>query len=109
MLLPSIHGLVAAATDANLVAAGQQLVADAHGRVALVAHEHHVGGVNRRLLFDDAARLLRPTRLAMPLHDIESFDDDGFFVGKHAQHLAGLAALLAADHHDAVVLANLHE
>src|SRR5689334_3781327 len=108
MLFPSIHGFVAAAANANLAAIGQQLVADAHGRIALVAHEHHVGGVNRRLLFDDAACLLRPARLTVPLHDIEPLDDHGVLVGQHAQHLAGLAALLAADHHNAVVLANLH-
>ena len=59
------------------------LLTDARRRVALIAHNHNVGSMNRGFLFNDPARLLRATRLGMALDHIESFDDNRVLVRQH--------------------------
>src|SRR6185436_8123008 len=82
---------LASAANSNLVAVGEDFVADSRRRVAFIAHDHDVGSMNRRFLFQNAAGLLRAARLGMAFDDVQSLDDDGVLFLQNAQDLAGLA------------------
>src|SRR6266508_2913846 len=103
-----IQCFVAAATDANLLAVCQDLSANSHRRVTLVAHDHDIRNIDGSFLLDDPTRLLRATRLGMPFDDIDSLDNNSVFIPQDPEHFADLAPFLAGDHHNTVVLANLH-
>src|SRR5678815_4772861 len=75
-----IEGLLAAPADANFFAVRQNLVADPHRRITLVAHDHNVRSMNARFLLDDAAGLLWTARLCMALDHVSSFNDDSVFI-----------------------------
>src|SRR4030095_1760708 len=97
--------LVAAApADAHAASILEHQLAHAHRRVALVAHDHDVGDVNRGFFLDDARRGLRAARLLVPLDHVETLDQRALPAGQHAQNLAGLAALAAGDDHHRIVL-----
>src|SRR5262249_55413131 len=83
--------------------------AGAHRTVALVTHQHHVREMDRRLALDDAVRRLSAARAGVALHQVHALDDHPRLLGHHPQHLTGLAALLAGDDHDRVVLADSRE
>src|SRR5947199_5504656 len=71
--------------------------------------EHHVGEVDRTLLLDHATDLLCALRARHLLRTLVALDHVQPFhvhparLGLDAQHLAALAAILAADHDDFVV------
>src|SRR5262249_6589984 len=73
-----------------------------------VTHHHDVGSTNRGFLFHDSPGLLRAPRPTVPLHHIDSFDNDRVLIGEHPKDFAGFSSLLPRNHHDAVILANLH-
>src|SRR3954465_14265576 len=91
------------------------LAGDPHAGRLLVLRvdEHHVGDVDRAFLLDHAADRLRPLgaayllRALVALDDVQALDVDPGLLGVHAQDLAGLAAVLAADDDDLVVAADL--
>src|ERR1700722_5841830 len=79
------------------------------GRLApLGVHDHHVGDVDRALLFNHTADLLGPLRtgpllaLLMALDDVEAFHEEPVLGRLHPEHAALLAAILAAHHDDLV-------
>jgi hypothetical protein len=45
-------------------------------------------------------------RLRMPLDDVHALDNEAVLVRDDLQHAPALAAILAGDHHDVVVLPN---
>src|SRR5439155_1478918 len=72
--------LTAVHADDRLLPIGQHGLADAGGLVALVADEHYVGVVERRLEVDDAAladrrRALLLTGARVTLQDVDALDD----------------------------------
>src|SRR4051812_35835774 len=73
---------------------------DAHPRprrlAALRIDQHHVGDVNRRLHFDDAALLLGRACLAMLLHDVHTLHGDATLLRIDANHLAALPLVVTA-------------
>src|ERR1700752_2580154 len=81
---------------------------DAHtgGLAVLGVDQHHVGDVERPLALDHPAGLLAGCRLGgalVALDDVEPLDIDPVLLGVDAEHLAPLAAVLAADDDDLVV------
>src|SRR5579862_5080838 len=62
--------------------------------------------VNRRFLLDDAAGLAG-TRLRVALHHVDALDEHALVGTQHAQDLAALALVAAADHDDLVALLDL--
>src|SRR5262249_35340113 len=99
-----IQLVAATAAHAHAAPVLEHALAHAHRGVALVAHDHEVGEVERGFLLDDARRRLRAARLLMPLDQVEPFDQRPLLGRHHAQDPAGLAALAAGDDHDVVVL-----
>src|SRR5690242_7298673 len=66
------------------------------GRLAaLRIDQHHVGDVNRRLHFDDAALLFGLPRLAVSLHDVHALHRDAPLLRVDANHFAALALVVA--------------
>src|SRR6185369_1399190 len=101
-----VDHLVTAAAHPRRRAVLEPSRAHTRRRVAPLTHDHHVREVDRRLFLDDAAGLLRTARLLMALHHVQALDHDPVLLADDPQHLAGLAALLAGDDHDRVVLAD---
>src|SRR5215216_6263917 len=97
--LGDAHALAVLATDA-----------DARRLLVLRVHDRHVGDVDRTLLLDHADLRVRPrgVRALMPLDHVQALDVDAVPAGIGAQDLAGLALVLARDHDDLVVAADLH-
>src|SRR4051812_5974070 len=89
------------------------LTGDAHARglVVLRVDEHDVGDVDGTFLLHDAAgglhRVGGREGALVALDDVQTVDVDPGLLGVHAQDLAGLAAVLAADDDDLVVAAEL--
>src|SRR6185312_14197595 len=95
--------LSGAHADADALAVSL-LHARARGLAVLRVHEGHVGDVDGTRLLDDAAGLVRPGgRALVALDDVQALDEDALLGGIDLQDAAGLAAILAADHHDLVV------
>src|SRR6267142_485476 len=88
----------------DLLAVGQRPHPDARRLVAAGIHEHHVGEMDRPLALDDPAL---PDLLGGPLmllDHVDALHHHPALLGKHAQHLALLAALLARHHNHGVAL-----
>src|SRR5712691_4594572 len=98
-----LERLAAAATHADGHGVARPAVTDPRRLVTARADRKDIRKVDRRLLLDDAPRLLHAPRLRVPLDQVDPLDDDPVPLGEHAQHLAGLAALFASDDHDGVV------
>src|SRR5215207_10016133 len=87
--------------------------ADARRTAVVRVDEHDVGDVDRAFLLDDAADLLGALRVGdlhralVALDDVQPLDVDALLLGVDAQHLALLAAVLAADDDDLVVATDL--
>src|SRR3954468_9300170 len=84
------------------------------GGAGLGIDQHHVRDVDRSLGLDDPADLLRAlgvpkgARAGVGLLHVHALDIDALALWVRAQDPAGLAAVLARDHLDGVVLADLH-
>src|SRR5690349_18538967 len=82
---------------------------DARRLPVLRIEKHHIREVDRPLLLDHAADLLRALcagdllRTLMALDDVEALDVHPIVPRIHAQDLALLTAILATDHDDFVV------
>src|SRR5690606_30780233 len=79
------------------------------GRLAVLGVErHHVGDVDRPLALDHAGRRVRPAgaRALVALDHVKALDVSPLLRRLDAQHLSGLAAVLAGDHHHLVVSAD---
>src|SRR6185503_14005226 len=111
------HGLVdllpGALRDAH-PAAALALDPDARGVARLRVEQHHVRDVDRALALDHAAlgglgplRVAQHHRALGALLDVEALDEDLLLAKVDAQHLAGLALVLAGDDLDEVVAADL--
>src|SRR5690349_15891019 len=87
------------AGHANVGAAVELLAADAGRLVGARAEQHHVRNVDRRLLLEDAARLVA-ARLAVTLHHRDALDDELVDFAIDANDLARLSLVLAGDHDD---------
>src|SRR5919198_4546252 len=85
---------------------------DAHPRGLLVLgiEDRHVGDVELTLLLDHADRHVRAAgqRALVALDHVQALDVDPLALGVDADDLAGLALVLAGDHHDLVVGPDLH-
>src|SRR4051794_4385016 len=83
------------------------LAGDAHAGalLGLGVDEHDVADVDGALALDDAGLTLRRVgqRALVALDDVQALDVDPLLLGVHAEHLARLAAVLAADDDDLVV------
>src|ERR1700751_6062161 len=84
----------------------------AHARrlLGLGVHDRHVGGVDRALLLDHADLHVGPAGdgALMALDHVQPLDVDALLLRVDADHLAGLAPVLAGDHDHLVVRAQLH-
>src|SRR5882672_9289661 len=100
MTLAPVDRLVAPTAGANLAAVGEDLDAGTRGLVAARAHDEHIGERQRPLPLDDAAlpQLLR--RALVLLDHVDVLDEHPARCGHDAEHLAPLAALLAAQDRD---------
>src|SRR5215218_7489881 len=104
-------GLGAARDAAARAALGGH--ADARRTAVLGVDEHDVGDVDRAFLLDDAADLFGALRVGdlhralVALDDVQPLDVDALLLRVDAQHLALLAAVLAADDDDLVVATDL--
>src|SRR5918912_2868998 len=83
--------------------------ADPRGLLRLGIDEHDVADVDRAFALDDAGLALRRLgqRPLVALDDVQALDVDPLLLGVHPEHLARLAAVLAADHDDLVVATDL--
>src|SRR5215218_6975483 len=84
---------------------------DARRLAVLRIQQRHVGDVHRTLALDDADRRVRArgVRLLMALDDVDALHVDAVLGPVDADDLAGLALVLARDHDDLVVGAQLHQ
>src|SRR3989304_3618078 len=88
-----IQRIPPAPADPHLPAVRQDLFAGADRGVALVAHQHEIGEMNFCLFLDNAARLLRSPRPAVPLHQVYPLYNGAVLVRQHPEHFAGLSPL----------------
>src|SRR5215210_2586758 len=97
--------------DAHTAALAVAPDADARGLVVLRVHDRHVGDVDGTLLLDHPDGLVGPAgrRPLVPLDHVDTLDVDPVPARHRAQYLAGPALVLAGDHHDGVVGADLHQ
>src|ERR1700744_6283583 len=85
------------------------LDADPRGLAVLRIDQHHIRHVDRALALDHAATALAGSRLGgalMALDHVQALDGEPLLLGHDGQHRAGLAAVLAADDHHLVALAD---
>src|SRR5215213_1554558 len=96
--------------DAHARAVFAATDADARRLLVLRVHDRHVGDVDRTLLLDHADLRVRPRRVRalVALDHVQALDVDAVLARIGAQDLAGLALVLARDHDDLVVGADLH-
>src|SRR5829696_1549967 len=73
--------------------------------VVLRVQQRHVGDVDGTLALDHADRRVRAL---VALDDVDALHEDAVLGPVHADDLAGLALVLARDHDDLVVTAQLH-
>ena len=71
--------------------------------------QHHVRRVEGRGHLDDAARLFRCTRLAVLLHDVDTFHLDAARLGVHLKDLPFLPLVVATHHADGVTLRHVDD
>src|SRR6202022_4620383 len=106
--VPSVEPLSAASCDPMALAV-DHLDPDPGRLAVLGVQHHHVREMDRPLLLDHAAHLLRALRagdllrLLVTLDDVQALDIDLLLLRVDAQHLAAFAAVLAADHLHLVV------
>src|SRR5215211_1399099 len=86
------------------------LGARARRLVVLRVQQRHVGDVDGTLALDHADRRVRARRVRalVALDDVDALHEDAVLGPVHADDLAGLALVLARDHDDLVVTAQLH-
>src|SRR3954464_467583 len=84
--------------------------AHARGLVVLGIDDRHVGDVDAGFPLDHADGLVRPAgeRALVALDHVQALDVDLLGLAVHAQHLAGLALVLAGDDDHLVIGADLH-
>src|SRR3954468_11188622 len=84
--------------------------ADARRLLVLGVHDRHVGDVDGTLLLDHADLRVgaRGVRALMALDHVQALDEDAVLPRVGAQHLAGLALVLAGDDDHVVVATDLH-
>src|SRR4051794_1770972 len=101
-----VNDLARAAGDAHLAAVIEDPVADPRRLVGLRVEMRDIRDVDRQFLVDDPARLaeLLPR---MAARDVDALHDQPVLVREHAQHLAALALVAAADDDDVVALLDL--
>src|SRR5260221_453852 len=105
--LPRLGDHFARATgDTNLIAVIHHLEADPGRLTRLRVDMGDVRHVDRQFLLDDAAGIAH-ARLGVAARDMDALHDDAAFGREHAQHLAGLALVAAADDDDVVALLDL--
>src|SRR5690606_4345940 len=78
------------------------------GRPALLADDHHVGGIDRHVLVDDPALHGLPRGLGVPLGGVPTLDQELVLVGEDTGDARLLAGVLAGDHHHLVSSLQLH-
>jgi len=78
------------------------LMRDTGQLAALGAFDHHVRGVQRHRLLDDARLHDAPTALHVLLGDVQPLDDHLVLAGHRAQHLTLFATVLAREDTDGV-------
>ena len=69
------------------VTLGRLLDSDADGRIAAVAHDHHVGNRKRRFLFDNSAGTGGAARLRWRFTTLQALDHEASMVGEHRNTL----------------------
>src|SRR5215210_3760231 len=119
-----MRSLYASLSRAMSVDLGARALGHAHARALLGAarpyarrlvdlriQQRHVGDVDRTLALDHADRRVRARgiRLLMALDDVDALHVDAALGPVDADDLAGLALVLARDHDDLVVGAQLHQ
>ena len=83
------------------------LIGHAGALVALGAYHLDLAGVDSRLALDDAALFALLAGLDVAGHHVDALDHDLALTGNGAQHLAGLALVLAGQNDHLVVLLDL--
>src|ERR1700686_2990556 len=101
--LSFVDHLARAASEPDLAATIEGLVADPRGLSRLRVDMGDVGNVDRQLLVDDAAGITH-ARFGVPPRDMDALHDEAALGRQDAQHFAGLALVAAADDHDVVAL-----
>src|SRR5580692_6732386 len=104
-----IERCVAFSANARLGAVGGDFVADAGVLTAAGADDHHVGNVDGRFFFDDAALdVFLRIRPRVALDDRDVLDHQAIRFGVDREHASGLARVAPGHHFDVVALANLN-
>ena len=103
-----VDNFAAFLADTNFFATVEESPGHARRLAAGRTHEHRLGGVERRLEFNDPTPRIFLRRAHVLRHHIDIFDDDRFLGGIPAQDLALFPSVLAGDHIDAVTLPQTH-
>jgi hypothetical protein len=106
-LASSIDDFVAFSTDADFLAVVEDLAFHPHRFDALVAHQHHVGPVDRRFTFNDATLSILGIGLRVPFDDVDILNEKPIFFMVDPEDLADLAFILAGDDLDFVIFLDL--
>ena len=106
-LVSSIDDFVAFSTDADFLAVVEDLAFHPHRFDALVAHQHHVGPVDRRFTFNDATLSILGIGLRVPFDDVDILNEKPIFFMVDPEDLADLAFILAGDDLDFVIFLDL--
>jgi hypothetical protein len=106
-LASSIDDFVAFSTDADFLAVVEDLALHPHRFDALVAHQHHVGPVDRRFTFNDATLSILGIGLRVPFDDVDILNEKPIFFMVDPEDLADLAFILAGDDLDFVIFLDL--
>src|SRR5579862_8287363 len=102
-----VENLAGALRIAHLAAILENAITDPRRLLRFRVEMGDVRHVDRRLFLDDAAGLAGPWR-RVALHHVDALHEDAAVSALHAQHLAALALVAAAQHHDLVALLDLH-
>src|SRR3981081_2295828 len=94
-----IQSAVATLACPDLGAVRQNVVANPAMLAAIGANHHHVGNVDARFFFDDAALdVLAGIRAGVALHDSDVLNNDRVLLRVYAEHAAALTGIAPGNH-----------
>ena len=82
-------------------------MSDSDGFIAFLAKKHHIGEMERGLLFQNPSLPLFPVGASMPLDEIDLFEEDFLLLWKDPEHPAAFPLFLSMDYHDEVIFLNV--